>query len=130
MKKLATSIATLVFAGSVSASNESFIYHGFEENNPDLYAGYSAVESRTAVQPGIGDSSDRSRWASTTATDSYDNYVSRNPDNYSGFSRSEARTAMRPGIGDSSGRLERKSMLRSDSYDSWVQGSPDQESGF
>ena len=114
MKKLATSIATLVFAGSASASNESFIYHGFEENNPDLYAGYSAVESRTAVQPGIGDSSDRSRWASTTATDSYDNYVRSNPDNYSGFSRSEVRTAMRPGIGDSSRRMERRSMLRSD----------------
>ncbi len=130
MKKLVTSIATLVFAGSVSASNESFIYHGFEENNPDLYAGYSAVESRTAVQPGIGDSTDRSRSTTLNTRDSYDTFVMDNPDNYSGASRSDTRTAMRPGIGDSSMGLRQRSSMRPDSYDAWVAGNPDQESGF
>jgi len=43
MQKLLTAFATLALAGSVNASNESFIYHGFEKGNPDLYAGYSAM---------------------------------------------------------------------------------------
>lgn len=130
MKKLVTSIATLVFAGSVSAASESFIYHGFEENNPDLYGGYSAMEQRTAVQPGIGDSSDRSRPSMVMIRDSYGDWVKDNPDDYSGFSRSEERTAMRPGIGDRSDRMQRRLPLSSDSYDTWVSGNPDQGSGF
>jgi len=130
MKKLITSIATLVFAGSVSATNESFIYHGFEANNPDLYAGYSAVEARTAVQPGIGDSSDRSRLTSMRTSDSYDAFVTDNPDNYSGAARSATQTAMRPEIGDRTGRMEQMSSVSRTSYDAWVSSNPDQESGF
>ncbi len=132
MKKVITSIATLVIAGSVSAANESFIYHGFEENNPDLYSGYSAVETRTAVQPGVGDSSDRSRPSMVTISDSYGHWVKGNPDAYSGFSRAGQRTGMHPGIGDRyhAVSMQRKlDLLRSDSYDAWVEGNPDQWDG-
>ena len=130
MKKLATTIATLAFAGSVSAADESFIYHGFEKNNPDLYGGYLASEAATAVQPGIGDRASHSRPMSTHFTDSYETYTMKNPDVYSGGLRTERRTATQPGIGDSSERSQRWSLSRSDSYDVWVRGNPDQESGF
>ena len=130
MKKLVTTIASIVFAGSVSASDESFIYHGFEVNNPDLYAGYSATDEATAVQPGIGDRGDRSGSQSLRTPDSYDVFVMNNPDNYSGDSRSVSVTSMRPEIGDSTGRTHQSSLMRHDSYDAWVAGNPDQESGF
>ena len=87
MKRFGTSIATLVFAGSVGAADESFIYHGFEKNNPDLYSGYSVSDARTAVQPGIGDESDRLRPSMTPIGDSYADWVRNNPDDYSGFSQ-------------------------------------------
>ena len=116
MKKLITSIATLVFAGSVGASSESFIYHGFEVKNPDLYGGYSATESSVAVQPGVGDS--------------YGTYTMQNPDQYAGFSRSDDRTAMRPEIGDRTGGLQQGWSESHISYDHWVKGNPDQESSF
>ena len=130
MKKLVTAIASIVFAGSVSASNESFIYHGFEVNNPDLYAGYEATEEATATQPGIGDRWDRSRSQTLRTPDSYDIFVMSNPDNYSGDSRSVSLTPMRPEIGDSTGRAHQSSLMRQDSYDAWVAGNPDQESSF
>ncbi len=130
MKKLVVSIASIVFAGSVSASNESFIYHGFEVDNPDLYAGYEATDEATATQPGIGDRWDRSRSQSLRTPDSYDIFVMGNPDNYSGDSKSAGVTSTRPEIGDSMGRTRHSSLMRHDSYDAWVAGNPDQESGF
>ena len=130
MKTLFASIATLVFVGSVSASNESFIYHGFEVGNGDLYGGYSISDHMTAVQPGIGDRSDRSRSPTTRATDSYDHFVMHNEDTYSGEPRSEKRSATRPGIGDSSDRMSRRNLSGNDSYSAWVEGNPDQESSF
>ena len=78
MKKIATTIATLMFAGTVSAANESFIYHGFEVNNPDLYSGYAASEAATAIQPGIGDRSHSSRPMTTSFTDSYQRFTMNN----------------------------------------------------
>ncbi len=130
MKKLIMSMASIVFAGSVGAADESFIYHGFEVNNPDLYAGYKATDAATAVQPGIGDRWDSSRSQSMSTSDSYDIFVMNNPDSYSGDSRSDNVTSMRPEIGDSTGRTQQRSLIRHDSYDAWVAGNPDQESGF
>ncbi len=132
MKKFTASFAILVFAGSAGASDESFIYHGFEAGNPDLYGGYSLVETRTAVQPGIGDSSDRSELSMAPIRDSYAHWVRSNPDAYSGFSRPGQLTGVHPGIGD---RFHTVSMQRkldsmgSDSYDEWTKGNPDQEDG-
>ena len=130
MKKIFTACATLALVSTVNASNESFIYHGFERGNPDLYAGYSATEQATAVQPGIGDSSDSSRWVAQDNQTSYDFFVMNNPDTYSGESPLEAATYVVPGIGDSAyGRPARLYSFET-SYDSWVRGNPDQESGF
>ena len=130
MKKFATTFATLIFAGSVGAADENFIYQGFEINNPDLYSGYAASDAATAVQPGIGDRSFGSRAMSTRFADSYKVYVLDNPDLYSGVSRPGGLTATQPGIGDSSERSQRRSATRLTSYDAWVQGNPDQESSF
>ena len=130
MKKFATTIATLMFAGTVSAANESFIYHGFEVNNPDLYSGYAASEAATAIQPGIGDRSHSSRPMTTSFTDSYQTFTMNNPDQYSGVSRSDQMTGVQPGIGDRIDRSRRLSGSSSDSYDAWVAGNPDQESSF
>lgn len=131
MKKVITSIATLALAGSVSAANESFIYHGFEENNPDLYSGYSEEDTRTAVQPGIGDSSDRSTSPSSRSTDSYGDWVAKNPDDYSGIGSAGHSTAVQPGVGDFTDNIMKRKLdlMRSDSYDAWVAGNPDQASG-
>lgn len=128
MKKLVTTAAALAFVGSVSASNKAFIYHGFDKNNPDLYAGYTSGESVSAVQPGIGDNFDRSAWASLESNDSYGTFVMDNPDNYSGSSRSDVDTAVNPGIGDSSVLMQGGSSLGRTSYDLWVSGNPDQDS--
>ncbi len=130
MKKLSTAIAALAFAGSASAYDATFIYNGFQKDNPDLYNGYSSSETATAVQPGIGDRLDRSRLTLISANDSYDVFVMNNPDTYSGKSGSDERTAMSGGIGDRFDRLEKRSNLTSTSYDMWVHGNPDQESGF
>ena len=130
MKKILTACATLALAGTVNASSESFIYHGFEKGNPDLYAGYSATEQATAVQPGIGNSSDSSRRVAQSAKTSYDVFVMNNPDNYSGESLSRDTTAIAPGIGDRThGRIDNSYPVL-DSYDAWVRGNPDQESGL
>ena len=131
MNKVITSIATLAIVGSVNAENESFIYHGFEKNNPDLYAGYSVEDRRTAVQPGIGDSSDRSRPPSARVADSYGDWVANNPDGYSGIEGAGHRTAVQPGVGDFTDNImkRRLDLMRNDSYDAWVAGNPDQESG-
>ena len=130
MKKVVMSIVSIVFAGSVGAADESFIYNGFEVNNPDLYAGYTATDEATAARPAIGDSMDRSRLPSVKNDDSYDTFVKHNPDNYSGASRSGELTSMRPQIGDRSGSVQQSSLMVRDSYDAWVADNPDQESGF
>ena len=130
MKKLSTAIAALAFAGSAGADDATCIYNGFQKDNPDLYNGYSHSEMETAIQPAIGDSSDRSRRTSVGTKDSYDVFVMNNPDTYSGELGSEEATSMRSGIGDHSDRLENRSSLSSTSYDMWVRGNPDQESGF
>ncbi len=130
MKRFATTIATLMFAGTVSAADESFIYHGFEVNNPDLYSGYAVTEAATAVQPGIGDRSHSSRPMSTSFANSYETYTRNNPDQYSGVSRSDQMTAVQPGIGDRIEHSRSRTGTSSDSYDAWVAGNPDQESSF
>lgn len=132
MKRLGTSIATLIFAGSVGAADESFIYHGFEKNNPDLYSGYSISEAKTAVQPGVGDRSDLSPRSTAMIRDSYAHWVTGNPDSYSGFARPGQVSGMHPGVGDSyhAESMQRKmDLMRHDSYDVWTAGNPDQEDG-
>ena len=132
MKRFATSIATLIFAGSVGAADESFIYQGFEKNNPDLYSGYSASAARTAGQPGVGDSSDRSLRSSAMIRDSYAHWVTHNPDSYSGFTRPGQITGMHPGVGDSfhAVSMQRKlDLMSGDAYDHWTMGHPDQDDG-
>ena len=130
MKKLSTAIAALAFAGSASAYDATFIYNGFQKDNPDLYNGYSHSEMATAIQPAIGDSSDRSRSASASENTSYDRFVMSHPDNYSGDLGSEQTTATYSGVGDSSDRMGSRSSFGATSYDMWVRGNPDQESSF
>ena len=130
MKKLLTACATLALAGTVHASNESFIYHGFEKGNPDLYAGYSSVDRATAVQPGIGDDSGTLRGVAQSQVTSYDMFVMNNPDTYSGEKQATTTIAVAPGIGDSTYERTSRSSMAETSYDAWVRGNPDQESGF
>ncbi len=132
MKRLVTSIVTLVFAGSVGAADDSFIYHGFEKHNPDLYSGYASSAERTAVQPGVGDRADRSQRSTAMARDSYSHWVADNPDSYSGYARPGQMAGMHSGVGDRfhAVSMQRKlDLMSSDSYDAWTAGNPDQEDG-
>ena len=77
MKKIATTLATALFATGAAAAD---IYNGFGGKNPDLSVGYASVETTvTGMQPGIGDSFDR-----------YHGWADNNPDlfNSTGMSRS------------------------------------------
>ena len=88
MKKIATAIATALFATGATAAD---IYNGFGDNNPDLSVGYaSAPMAVTGVQPGIGDSFDRYHgWADNNPDLFKSTGVSRSthesPDRYSSF---------------------------------------------
>lgn len=103
MKKLATSIAALFFAGSVYAASDAEIYHGFEVGNPDLasdvstssntsggivvtdkdiYHGFEKGNSdlSTGSQPGFGDSSRYAFQSITTDKDIYHGFEIGNQD--------------------------------------------------
>jgi len=56
MKTIITAIAATLFTVAVSADD---VYHGLAEGNPDLFDSHQPMESKTGVQPSVGDSFDR-----------------------------------------------------------------------
>lgn len=61
MKKLATAIATTLFAAGINAAD---IYHGLGDGNSDLSNQRLSADDFAAVQPSVGDSADRYQgWA-------------------------------------------------------------------
>jgi hypothetical protein len=88
MKKIATAIATSLFATSAAAAD---IYNGFGASNPDLSMGYAtATNAVTGVQPSVGNSFDRYHgWADNNPDLFKSRGVSRSnhesPDRYGNF---------------------------------------------
>ena len=54
MKRLITAVSATLFAAAVGAVDDSNIYYGFSDGNPDLSTG-DQLRSVSAVRPGIGD---------------------------------------------------------------------------
>jgi hypothetical protein len=88
MKKLATAIATSVFAAGAGAAD---IYHGLDEGNPDLSTPSFSAQDYSGVQPSVGDNVSRYQgWADGNpdlfkADRNGPNGAGSDPDIYMGF---------------------------------------------
>ena len=123
MKKVISSIAIMLFAGTINAATDAEIYHGFAKGNPDLETGSGYDVHRSAVQPGIGSGSGMMRTGGFSANQIYHGFERGNPDLHSGYSRYSV--AAVPGIGSRSSASRHSVATDNDIYHGFEKDNPD-----
>ena len=63
MKTLMTTAIAALFATSVHAADDSLVYHGWEDGNPDLQTSLSEQSAVTASRSSVGDIDRYRGWA-------------------------------------------------------------------